>query len=562
MGFRPISTYPISDLRADTFFLQETGTAFFLPGLLSDVSDVQAQAWRRMIIAADINVLPSPSIHFYAATNWFISRSTDVPANTEFVGALDAALRFDRSIEGGQNGYSGFSDNVSELTLINADGIYDSFAGALSVNGQPIKVSIGQTDDSGLVVAPYAMFAQVATFVGERYRVSRQALTIEMRDNSLPVVTETTQNNVYGGSGELDGPDALAGKRKPFLDGVVFNVTPTLVIPGELLYQLNDGALTSIDSVKDGGAALTLFQDYANVAALRAAGAALSIPRGFYGTSISDGYFLLGGAPAKQITADATGTHLKTADIITAILATVAGGPSLDTASFTRVNSIQPATVGYFLDSNATETCAETLTKLMTGIGGWWGIMPVGTLIIDVFTVPSSTQVLAFYNTQGGDMLDIDRTALPQSVDPPPHRRRVIYQRNYTVMTDIVGSVIETYPALADALRGPYQLATTSDARSNAVLAKYPSAPDPDPIESYFANQGDAQTEANRIFDLYSQGFSAFRFTLKNQVFVHQIGQVVNVTDSRLGLSGGKYLRLVSLSDDCATMQTEAIGFG
>jgi hypothetical protein len=36
----------------------------------------------------------------------------------------------------------------------------------------------------------------------------------------------------------------------------------------------------------------------------------------------------------------------------------------------------------------------------------------------------------------------------------------------------------------------------------------------------------------------------------------------VNVTDSRLGLHLGRYLRIVELSDDLSSMSTEVIGFG
>jgi len=90
----------------------------------------------------------------------------------------------------------------------------------------------------------------------------------------------------------------------------------------------------------------------------------------------------------------------------------------------------------------------------------------------------------------------------------------------------------------------------------------YPDAPDPDPVESFFQSEADAAAEALRLFTLYASGFTAYRFTLKNAIFVHAIGEVVNVTDDRLGLSTGRYVRLVELSDDSSTMSTECVGFG
>lgn len=561
MGFGPISSYPISDMRAGTFFVRVQMQAVLNSYIGSALAEIQAENWKRMILAAEINALTSSSpalTTFYAASDFFITRSTDTPANTAFDGSLETQLRVDRSIQSA-DGYLGFNQNISELSLINSDGLYDAFAGFVSVNGQQIRFAVGQTDDSGKIIVPYAQFELTALFTAERFTVSRQHLVIQMQDPALTIVNESVQNT-YGGTGGLDGNIELSGKRKPFLDGQVFNVTPTLVIPNELLYQLNDGGLTSITAVKDGGVALTNIGNFANVAALRAA--ETTIGAGNYATSLSDGYFALGGIPFKQVTADAVGLHTATTDIIAAVAATVAGGPSLDQASFDSLKARQSATAGYFLDSNATETCAELFTKLLTGIGGWWGITPLGSLHVDRFEPPDSFQTIALYNTTGGDILDIDRVALPDGVDPPPHRRRAIYQRNWTVMTDLFGQVISDTPQLADQLRNPYSLATTSDTDGATVLALYPDAPDPAPIESYFAFYADALVEANRIFQLYSQGRSAFSFQLKNQLFVHQIGDVVQVMSDRLGLQSGKYLRLVSVNDDCSTMQTEVVGFG
>jgi len=330
-----------------------------------------------------------------------------------------------------------------------------------------------------------------------------------------------------------------------------------------LLWQVNNGAVSAITSVKDTGAALTFFADYPTVAALRAAGLALSIPAGSYGTCIADGYFLLGGSSFGQVTADVTGVRLTTADIIQNVAMTSAmlTAADLDASSFTDLNNDQPATVGYYLDSESSETCADMFTKLMTGVGGWHGMTPLGLLQVKRFDAPPEI-ASAYYDTSGGNIIDIDRTSLPAGVDPPPHRRRVIYGRNWTVMTNIVGAVSASDPALADYLTKPYKIASTTETQGQAIINNYPDAPDPDPVESFFQSEADASAEALRLFTLYASGFTAYRFTLKNAIFVHAIGEVVNVTDDRLGLSTGRYVRLVELSDDSSTMSTECVGFG
>jgi hypothetical protein len=187
---------------------------------------------------------------------------------------------------------------------------------------------------------------------------------------------------------------------------------------------------------------------------------------------------------------------------------------------------------------------------------------PLGQLTLGIFTAPESIESTADYDSMGGDLVDIDRTALPQGLDPPPHRRRVTYARNYTVMTDLAGAVSENDPEFATQLRAPFQTAVTSDADSEMVLVNYPDAPDTNPVEAYFANVEDAQMEADRLMDLYSQGRNAYRMTLTSALFLHEIGDVITVTDDRFGLESGRSLRLVALSDDVASMSTEAVAFG
>jgi hypothetical protein len=535
-----------------------------MPGLIS-VSSTPIEALPKDMAFisgfGSIIIAETSLVALYAATVPFITRETDVPANQPFSGTLEASLRIDRSIIQ-SDGFGGFSENISELSLINADAEYDSIADQVSLNGQQIRVSIGVMEGDGITVSPFAEFEYVANLIAERFVISRQRLTIELRDPGLHLTTETVQQSIYDGTGGLNGGETLQGKRRPFADGIIFNASPALVIPAELLYQFNDGAVSNITDVRDSGLALTFLADYANVASLRADAA--NIPPGFYGTCLAGGYFALGGSPVGVVTCDIVGLRTTTADIIENVALISAGltASELNGGSFATVNADQPAEVGYYLDANSNETCAQMFSNLMHGIGGWHGMTPLGQLTLGIFTAPESIESTADYDSMGGDLVDIDRTALPQGLDPPPHRRRVIYARNYTVMTDLAGAVSENDPEFATQLRAPFQTAVTSDADSEMVLVNYPDAPDTNPVEAYFAYVEDAQVEADRLMDLYSQGRNAYRMTLTSALFLHEIGDVITVTDDRFGLETGRSLRLVALSDDVASMSTEAVAFG
>ena len=545
-----------------------SSAALLTANLINYISLILSDELKRAVIAVETSYLSigtSPAaLSLYAATMPFITLTTDTPANQQFDATLEATLRIDRTIGGGgRGGYSGFSLNISELMLVNGDASYDAFAGNVSVNGQSVVCRLGQFDENNIII-PYVQFELLASLIAERFLVDRQHLTIQMRDPALTLSTTPVQSSVYAGTGGTEGGDEIAGKRRPFGDGVVFNATPALVLPNELLYQFNAGAVASVDAVKDGGAKLTNAGNYATVALLRAAATTIppSFSPGAYATCIADGYFALGGASFKQVTVDFTGLRTTTADIILNVARTSAAlaDSALDLPSFDALNVTQPAHISYYLGADASTTCADMFTQLMGGIGGWHGMTPTGKLTLHRFDAPGTTAE-ASYNSTGGGLVDVDRTALPTDVDPPPKRWRVTYQRNYTVQTDLFG-VVQEDAALSDLLRNPYSVASTSDAQATAVVVNYPNAPDPDPVDAYFVSQVDALAEANRLYTLYSSGYAAFKFTLANSVFVHDVGDVVNITDSRLGLSSGRYLRLVSISDDVGRRVSEMVGFG
>jgi hypothetical protein len=693
----------------------------------------------------------------YAATAPFISRSTDTPADQQFEAALEATIRIDRQLSDGSGGYGGWSESISELSLINADGLYDSLAATISVNGQKIRCSVGQFDSAGLVVQRYNMFEQFAILISERFNISRQHMTIFMRDPLAHLQQALVQQHTYGGTGGVDGGAEIAGKRKPFMGGYnVFNITPTLVIPEELLYQVHDGPVRFILPVRDGGVSLDLAGNFETVVALRAAAAAFTIQPGTYATCLQEGYFVLGGANEKQITADVYGFQITTAELASYLAARSSGrsllddnrhddiarlfltdgfltanattgfisdytnafsndskstgkyiftlrpivttgsdygfgfanssasvspspgqkwlgsdsnsvgvyGPTgsvffnlattgetgntftandlvtvavdvgarlwwykvgsgnynnngaanpatgvggfalhfigdvfaglvlsnvaviaisflpeqtppsgystwgttgffgLDVASVDALEALQPALIGCYLDSDSSMSVADLLSQILAGIGGWFSFSPFGFFQIFRFDAPTAAQSIATYDTNAGDMLEIDRTALPDSLDPPPKRRRVKYQRNYTVQTDLFGQVTEDDPGLADQLRSESQLATTADAQATSIVADFSDAPDPEPVEAYFFQEADALAEANRLLTLYSSGRLLYRFAIRNALFSHKVGDVVQVIDSRLGLSAGKYVRIVSLSDDASNMTTEVQAFG
>lgn len=62
MAFGPISSYPISDQRAGTFFVRVQALALLNSQIGSVVGEIQAENWTRMVLAVEITTLPITSI--------------------------------------------------------------------------------------------------------------------------------------------------------------------------------------------------------------------------------------------------------------------------------------------------------------------------------------------------------------------------------------------------------------------------------------------------------------------------------------------------------------------
>src|SRR5262249_42363588 len=131
-----------------------------------------------------------------------------------------------------------------------------------------------------------------------------------------------------GGSGGLDGTAALAGTLKPLAIGAtvpasgtggIQNVSPVLVDPVNLIYQISDG-FADVAALYEGGytGGITVAGDVANLYTG-------STPAGQYRTCKTLGCFQLGSTPTRAITCDVYGAqgtmdHLEVAYYVATVL--------------------------------------------------------------------------------------------------------------------------------------------------------------------------------------------------------------------------------------------------
>lgn len=512
-------------------------------------SDVYQSANASLRGTAEIAI--SREFRIFSGSKEFVTRDTDELASTPFFGTLVQPLSFTRSLLGSDI-IGNFSSGTGELQLVNTDGGYDFLIQDFAIDGRDVVVKIGREGDA------YDDFFTIFNGTASDWIVQEDVVKLKLVDRGY-LLDVTAQPNVYAGTGSTEGTADLKGKRKPRALGYCFNISPPLVIPASLLYQVNDGSVNNITAVYDRGVPLTFDGNYSTTALLLAA----VIGAGKYATCNATGFIRLNTTPSGTVTADVQGDNRggswarSSAQIVRLLLqsTTLADPQDLYVPSFTMMDTTgNGADVGYFIAPDDTNTVADVISNIMGGVGGWGGFRRSGQFELGLFKSPSANAPSAFFDRN--DVLQISREALPSALSPPPYRFRCSYQHNWTVQTDVasgVGATRASFLAQADRYSTSVDLTIKTD---------HPFAHDRNPIPSYFVNQSDAQLESDRLLTLYRRAAALYRFTVGVQPFALDLGDNVNLTYPRWDLTVGRNLRIVEMTENAADNTIEIVAYG
>ncbi|KTR07480.1 hypothetical protein NS365_04120 [Aureimonas ureilytica] len=541
LGIAPIGSLPLSTLPEPSARLE--GRAAFTPGYKAVSAALIGSA--RLVVNADNRL--------FAATEDFISRTSDRIPSRLFAGTVRQALRFTRSLLGG-GAFSAYTVGLGEMILNNASGEYDHLIGTHAVDGRRVTVKLGGAGDA------YDSFGVIFDGQSTGWHVDDAELIVDLRDFGYQMEVPASPNT-YAGTGGVEGGTDLKGKRKPLALGTVSNVTPAdLTATTSLVFQVHDGPVAAIPAVYVRAAKLALDADYPTLAALLAA----AIPQGRYATCLALGLFRLrflldddrGMVTADVLGAAPRGAHLShTAEIVRHLAEATAKVSRINAASFARVAALQPAPVGLYVEPGSEVTVAELCARLMRGIGGWVGFRRAGDLEVGILTAPSGDPKASFGDVE---IIRINRETLPDAIDPPAWRYRIGYALNWTVQDGdrLADGITDERRAW---LREAWRIA---EASSDRVKVNHPLAQDPPMAEAYFRDEADARAEARRWLNLYRSSRSLYRATLKTQPFGLDLGDVIRLTYPRWDLADGKALRIVSLDEDTENNVVEVVAYG
>lgn len=465
-------------------------------------TDWLADASVRRVLLADVTVYSGGvETTRYVASDGFITSPTDTPANTLYDKRLTGSPFMARDMPEAFGGES-FA-TIGKLDLDNSDGalddwIYDSF------DGRDIVLRIG--DPSW----PYADYETILTGVIEKLVVTNNSiLSLIIRDNSgkldVPISTELVP------AGEK------TDQVKPLSYGYCYNVKPAHDDVNNR-YYIHDGA------VEDCCVVLYVDGDVS----------AISVTK--YNSS---GYFTLGSTPTGEITCDVKGakpsTWLETAgEIIEEIVGRVLTAGEINSTSLSTLDTDAPYQLGLYVEGR--KNIIEVLDQVLPS-GWYWGFARDGKFEAALLDEPAVTAALSIAQIETHGELTIKKA------DLPTWRLRVGYKKNQTRNTKPSISVTVAERAF---LENEFRLVKTED---TAVKTSHLLARDPDQIESVINSSTDAQTESDRLHDLYSVQRYIYRVKAFVGPYQLKLGDTVEIIDSRFGLSGGKNVVVIGMKE-------------
>lgn len=477
------------------------------------------------------------------STDGFVTAPTETPPDTFYEPRIQQPALMRRDAFSGNTTGGESRVGYGEMVLVNNDGGLDGLMD-YGFDGRRVTLHLGEPG-----AAYPSGFTTVLTGTMEQATFEWDKVSIRLRDRQAEL-DKPVQTALYAGSNSLPNglegmADDLKGTPKPRVYGQVLNVSPPCVNTARQIYQVNDGAVASVDAVYDRGMALATGADYTSQSDMEtnapAAGAYRAWPAG--------GYFRLGASPAGQITADvtqgATAADRTAAQIAKAIVTGPGGVAAGDVsaADIAVLDAANSAVIGIWLPDGGNIRAA--LDQICQSVGAWWGFDRAGKYRIRRLELPSGTPVATLTSDE---IIKIERTVSGDSGrGVPAWRVTVGHAQNHTVQgSDIAGAVTDARRAW---LREGRRTATAEDA---AVKTTHLLAPEID-FDSLFVAEPAAQGEANRRLTLHKTRRDTYivRARLDADLATSiDLGAVVELMLSRFGLGAGKLFAVIGLQTD------------
>lgn len=480
----------------------------------------------------------------YFSDGGYTTQPTDTPANQPYAAALNDPANFEQHLFG--RGSTSGKSVVGKGDIRIADtGDFD-FMRQMGFDGQTLtllSVANNNTPRSDAVV----LFSGTIDQVDYSDRIKSVRMRDRLSELSLPAQEAVFQGTNSGSTGLEGLAGGIKGQTKPFgYGGKIEQAEPSLLNDSTQIYGVNFDsagnrlAVQSFDAVYDKGLALTFDQDLASAALL----AADTIPAGHYSTCLAEGLFRLQTTPSGRVTCDftvgATGAARTAAQVTKSLLVDRGGYSSgdYDDAAFSDLDTAT-GSVAVALYVNAGRSLLDCVTDVLSSVGAGLIVDEEGRFKpVRMIDPVGETPVAYFteYNTIQGNAGVLERISSSDPGDGLPAKQVAVqFRKCYTVQQpgELAGGATEPQKRFSE-MEYRFTLPVINPLvalkHTLAAVREYPTL---------LTNETDAV--AMRDYWNGLTGTERDLYILRASISpLHQIGDTINIVNSRYGLSAGK----------------------
>lgn len=442
----------------------------------------------------------------------------DTTSGISYLAIISGGLQFTEDL--GVNGSASMA--YGDITMQNSNGEFDDALNWIWRN-KPVKILIG---DISWARTDYRVMLDGV--MDDLIPSGSNKLSIRVRDKLQRLNTRLSETKL---GGTTDNKEQLL----PITLGECCNVTPLLVDPATVTYQVSIGAIEDIIECRDNGLPITITKDLAN--------GKFSLPNG---------------KPVGALTASVQGLKIGTYvnDIANLIkhIAQYAGKPGtqftdadIDLTNFTAFSTSYPQAVGYYV--NAGENSIAVMQELAASIDARVMISRTGKLTLKQLAAPtgSATRTITADDMRENSFMPGEKIPLRAGIV-------LNYCKNWTVQKELKSAIPPEHKSLfADEWQ-------TQQVKNDTIATDYNEHVTPEPLTSYLINATEALAEANRRLAFYSTPITLYQFTGNFGCFDLTLGQEITVVHQRFGFSAGKNVIVSKLVTDwfAGTVKVEA----
>lgn len=221
-------------------------------------------------------------------------------------------------------------------------------------------------------------------------------------------------------------------------------------------------------------------------------------------------------------------------------------GTNWSAADITALDAANSAEMGVWYGPDDTAMCADPIDAAARSLGAFWAGDSSGVIRTKRLTDPSLGSSIATFTEN-----DLQQTLIPLDSGEPnegiaPYQTKVLYGKNYTVQTSGLDGAVSGAERAQFALE--WREAKATDA---TVLAAHPLS-QPSVIETIYAFEADAQTEATRLQTLKGANREWFSVPLKltDAALDLELGDIITIVNGRFGLGLGVKAVVLGIAPD------------